>query len=306
MKPKQLVPLLGICFIWAAYYVASQQTVRVMSVFNTGIVIRFLTMILLLLIMAGRGEIRKLTRVKGVFWKLVLIGILGFALDATAFIGLQLSSAGTGTALLKCDILFVTLISAIVYKEKLRVRDCFCIFLMLFGVFLVVGVDFRHFRVDKGSIFFILSALFVSINAFVIKSAQYDKKNPQPDDTIAFYNNFVTMILFLILSGAMGTLGDLSKITTNHRLLFWSILAGIGQTGIYIVYYYDLRRFPVWLVKTFLLLMPVIAGVLVFLLFNDRMKMTEILGAAIVLGGGLGMLLGERKKLEDGSLLKGR
>lgn len=306
MSLKKVLPLIGLCFIWGGYYVASQQTVKQMSVFDTGIVIRFLTMILLIVIMGARGELKQLFHVRGVLWKLLLIGCLGFALDLTAFIGLTLSSAGTGTALLKCDILFVNLISCLIYKKHFRGIEWLMTLVMLFGVFLVVGVDFRHFRVDRGSIFFILSALFVSMNAFVIKSAQLDQKNPQSDDTVAFYNNFVTMILFFITSAFMGTLGQLSRLGSSPSLLIWSILAGLGQTGIYLVYYFDLRHFPVWIVKTFLLLMPIVASLLVFFLFGDRMTASEMIGAAIVLLGGFGMLLCERGKIRKGTLLEGR
>lgn len=306
MSLKKVLPLIGLCFIWGGYYVASQQTVKQMSVFDTGIVIRFLTMILLIVIMGTRGELKQLFHVRGVLWKLLLIGCLGFALDLTAFIGLTLSSAGTGTALLKCDILFVNLISCLIYKKHFRGIEWLMTLVMLFGVFLVVGVDFRHFRVDRGSIFFILSALFVSMNAFVIKSAQLDQKNPQSDDTVAFYNNFVTMILFFITSAFMGTLGQLSRLGSSPGLLIWSILAGLGQTGIYLVYYFDLRHFPVWIVKTFLLLMPIVASLLVFFLFGDRMTASEMIGAAIVLLGGFGMLLCERGKIRKGTLLEGR
>jgi drug/metabolite transporter (DMT)-like permease len=306
MKAKQFIPLIAISFIWGTYYVASQQTVKQMSVFNTGIVIRFLTMILLLVIMGVRGELKNLFHVKGVLGRLILIGILGFSLDLTAFIGLQLSQAGTGTALLKCDILFVNLISWVIYKERFTKRDWVFTLIMLFGVFLVIGVDFRHFAFDRGSIFFILSALFVSINAFVIKSAQLDKRNPQSDDNVAFFNNFITMILFFVTSVLMGTLGELPKLTESPSLLIWSMIAGLGQTGIYLVYYYDLRHFPVWLVKTFLLCMPIVAALLSFILFGDRLTTEKLIGIAVVLGGGFGMLVSEGKELESGKILEER
>ena len=97
MKPKQMAPLILIAIIWGGYYVASQQTVNrmaepgQMSQFPTGIVIRFLVMILLTFIMLGRGELKLLLKVEGILPRLLLIGLLGFLLDLTAFIGLSLS-----------------------------------------------------------------------------------------------------------------------------------------------------------------------------------------------------------------------
>ena len=58
-----IAALLLLALIWGCYYVASQQTVKQMSVFTTGIVIRFLTMIFLLLIMGKKKELPKLMNV---------------------------------------------------------------------------------------------------------------------------------------------------------------------------------------------------------------------------------------------------
>lgn len=305
MRPKKIIPLIGIALIWGSYYVASQQAVKGMSVFTTGIFIRFVTMILLLLIMGKRGELKSLFKVKGVWPKMLMIGVLGFLLDLTAFIGLSLSSVGSGTALLKCDILFVNLITAIIYKERLRLKEWACVLVMLVGVFMVMNVDFKHFSLDKGSIFFLLSALFVSINAFVIKSVQLDKTNPQSDDNVAFYNNFVTMVLFTITAAVMGKLPELGRLASDRSLFIAALLAGLGQTGIYIVYYYDLRHFPVWIVKTSLLLMPIVASVISFVIFGEKFTVEGMIGMAIVLLGGLGLLLADAEKIKNGDLLNG-
>lgn len=306
MKVKKIAPLLILAVIWGSYYVASQQTVKQMSVFTTGIVIRFLTMILLLVIMQRKDELKALKHVKGVLPKLLLIGVLGFLLDLTAFIGLSLSPACAGTALLKCDIIFVNLISVIIYKRKFSKWDWIFSLVMLFGVFMVLNADFTKFQFNIGYLFFILSALFVSINAFVIKSAQLDRNNPQPDDVVAFYNNFVTMILFTATACAMGVIGDLAKLGSSGTLVLSSVLAGLGQTGIYLVYYYDLRHFPVWIVKVFLLFMPIVAALISFLLFGEKLIAIQYLGIAVVLLGALGILVMQQRTGRSGEAFSGR
>ncbi len=299
MKIKQTAPLLLLAFIWGCYYVASQKAVSEMSVFTVGIVIRFITMILLTVIMFKRNELKLLIKTKGILFRLILIGVLGFSLDLTAFIGLGMSHAGAGTALLKCDIIFVNLMSVIIYKEKFTKLDWTYTFIMLFGVLMVMGIDFSQFKLgNKADIFFILSALFVSINAFIIKSVQLDKKNPAADNVVAFYNNFITMILFIGTSLIMGTMGQLKLLAENRPLLVAVLAAGLGQTLIYIVYYYNLRRFPVWIVKVFLLLMPIVATIVAFLLFGDVMVLGQYIGMAIVLAGAFGILIEQKKKAE--------
>lgn len=60
---------------------------------------------------------------EGVRARLVMIGTLGFLLDWTAFLGLSMSSAATGTALLKCDVLMVNIISVIVYQTEIYMES---------------------------------------------------------------------------------------------------------------------------------------------------------------------------------------
>ena len=299
MKIKQTAPLILLSIIWGCYYVASQKAVSGMSVFTVGIVIRFITMVILTVVMLKKQQLKLLFKTKGILLRLILIGILGFSLDLTAFIGLSLSHAGAGTALLKCDIIFVNLMSVIIYKERFTKLDWTYTFVMLFGVLMVMGIDFSQFSIgNKSDIFFILSALFVSINAFVIKSVQLDKNNPAADNVVAYYNNFITMILFIVTSVFMGTIGQLDLLTQNKPLLVAALAAGIGQTLIYIVYYYNLRRFPVWIVKVFLLLMPIVATLVAFLLFGDVMVTGQYIGMAIVLAGAFGILIEQKKKSE--------
>lgn len=289
---KKLLSLLALPVIWGGYYVASHEALAIMSVFSVGIVIRAITLVLLSAIMAVRGELKSLARVGHVWKWLCLIGLMGFLLDTTAFIGLQLSPAGIGTALLKCDILFVNLISIVVYKERFTALEWGLSLVMLFGVFLVLEIDFSNLDLfNVGNVFFILSALFVSINAFLIKEAQHHPVNPASDDTIAYYNNLITLILFILAATATNQLQELGGIGGNGDLALALLLSGLGQTLIYIVYYHDLRHNPVWLVKVILLLMPLVAALLGLLLFGDGMSAVQLAGFVIVLLGALCILV---------------
>ena len=287
-----LAPLLILPVIWGSYYVASQQWVGYTSVFTSGVGIRLLTFVFLTLIMLKRGELPLLFKTKGVFKRLLLIGTLGFLLDLTAFIGLSISSAASGTALLKCDVLMVNVMSVFIYKQRFTWKAWLCTFVMLFGVFLVMGIDFTSFQIgNPGNIFFLLSAFFVSCNAFVIKSVQLDKNNPTCDDVVAYYNNFVTLIYFTVTSLIMGTLGQFGVVVTDPYAALALLLAGLGQTLIYVVYYYNLRNYPVWLVKVFLLFMPIVSTVITFALFGEVMVAAQYIGMAVVIAGALGILL---------------
>lgn len=284
--------------IWGTYYVASQRLVGYTSVFVSGLLIRFVTFFLLLLIMWKRGEIKNVFRVRGVQIQLLTIGLLGYLLDATAFVGLSLSSASTGTALLKTDVVMVNLISVLVYKKKLNWKFWIYTFVMLAGVFLVMGVTPTNFNlVDKGNIFFLLSALFVSINAFVIKETQTSRRAEIliSDDVIAFYNNGITMILFFVSCIVTGKLGQASKAFADGHTALALIFAALGQTLVYIVYYYNLRHYPVWLVKICLLLMPIFSSVVMLVAFHERLEALQYVGMGVVILGAVGVLFQQKK-----------
>ncbi|MCH5353541.1 MAG: DMT family transporter [Acutalibacter sp.] len=296
MGPKRFFPLLLLALIWGSYYVASQKAIERLSVFEAGVFIRLIALILLGAIMVGKGQLRLLFQVGKAWKRLLLIGLLGFLLDLTAFIGLSLSPAGSGTALLKCDILFVNLISVCIYKEKFTRADWCCAFVMLGGVFLILDVNpFHLWSEGIGSLFFVLSAFFVSVNAFLIKSVQTDQRTPIEDNVIAFYNNFVTLLLFVtvsLITGGYRRKFDLQLPETAIPVLS----AGVGQTLIYLVYYYNLRRHPVWLVKIFLLLMPIVSLLICLVLFSEVPKVSQSLGIVVILSGAAGLLLEQRRK----------
>ncbi|MGX8700366.1 DMT family transporter [Caproiciproducens sp.] len=297
MKLKSVTSLLLLSVIWGVYYVATQRAVRVLSVFSVGIVVRFITMMILAVIMLAEGKFTDLFHTKGVTKRLFLIGGFGYLLDLTAFIGLSVSPAGSGTALLKCDVLFVNIISVLIYKYRFTRADWACSMVMLFGVFLVMGINFSSFRLgDAGNIFFILSALFVSINAFLIKSVQTSKVSAVSDHVVAFYNNFITMALFALSALFTGDFRQLAKIGGNAFIIVILLICSVGQSLIYIVYYDNLRRFPVWIVKVFLLLMPVVAALVSYMAFGERLVPMQYGGMAVVLLGALGILLEQKKK----------
>ena len=58
MSKKSVLSVLLLSVIWGSYYVASQRTVAGLSVFSAGFYIRFVTWILLTLVMAAKKELR--------------------------------------------------------------------------------------------------------------------------------------------------------------------------------------------------------------------------------------------------------
>ncbi|MDR1536199.1 MAG: EamA family transporter, partial [Planctomycetota bacterium] len=100
--------------IWSAHFLLANALSKAINPFAIGFVIRLGTLIVLTALAAGSGRFGELFRLRGEGWKLVCVGLLGFLLDATSFIGFRYSNADTGTVLLKTDILMANLITILV------------------------------------------------------------------------------------------------------------------------------------------------------------------------------------------------
>ena len=194
----------------------------------------------------------------------------------------------TGTALLKTDVLMVNLATVIIYRKKLFASDWAGTLVMIGGVLLVLGVDFRGIRFNPTDLFFILSAMCVTVNAFIIKNAQ---ENYHEDaDTISYYNNFVVLLLF---SSTAALTGAISPSALRLTPFMWGMVAlgGLAQTGIYFFYYRNLKHYEVWVVKLYLLLMPVVSCFIGVFFLNEELTGRKLLGIFTVLCGAVLILL---------------
>ena len=209
-------------------------------------------------------------------------------LDLFANLGYAGGTLSTGTALLKTDVLMVNLITVAVYHKKLYLSDWLGSLVMLLGVLLVLGLDFRSFAFRPADLFFLLSALCVTVNAFLIKAAQ--ERYGRNTDSISYYNNFTVLVLFAAFALMRGDLQALAPAAIPH---FWGLVAlgGLAQTCIYFFYYRNLKRHEVWVVKLWLLLMPVVSCLIGVLFLHEVLTAKKVLGIGVVLLGAAVILL---------------
>jgi drug/metabolite transporter (DMT)-like permease len=300
---KYTLMVSGMVLAWSIYYAVSKVLVDATgSPLVAGLLLRasalvFLTVQLLL----DRNFTRLFHQGKAVVI-LIIIGVFGFLLDLFANLGYAGGSLSTGTALLKTDVLMVNLATVILYHKKLYLSDWIGTFVMLAGVLLVLGVDFGGMEVHPTDLFFLLSAACVSANAFIIKTAQ--EKYHEDADMISYYNNFVVLLLFGSTAAVSGALCTASIGTIPG---FWWLVAlgGLAQTGIYFFYYRNLRHFEVWLVKLYLLLMPVLSCVIGVFFLHEDLTVKKLLGILVVLAGAV-VILQRGRINHEGRPMRGR
>ncbi len=287
---KKYGTVLWLALVWSLFYIVVNALNKQLSPIATGSAIRVVSTLLLTLIMAFGKSLHKLRCPKRIIPWLIAIGCLGFLLDFTSFIGLQHANAGTGTVLLKIDVIFVQILSIFIYREKFDKFDWLLTFVMLGGVMLVMGVNPFDMKFQATDLFFVLSALFVTINAFLIKHvhniyAEVTKSSDKSiiNNVIAYYNNGVAMLLFFAAAFITGDFAQVQAAYTQSPLVWIVVLGGLGQVLIYTFYYKSLGKHEVWIVKIILLLIPVITLVIETIYTRQMPALDKCLGIVIVL-----------------------
>ncbi|MFI3229694.1 MAG: DMT family transporter [Bacillota bacterium] len=299
MKKLGHLAIAGMVLCWSAYYLLSAWGVEFTgSPYLTGMLLRSAALIFLTIFMVAKGAFKQLFAVKKALVPLILVGLLGFALDTFANIGFMYGSVATGTMLLKTDVLMVNLVAVIVFKEKITPKEWVFALIMFAGVLCVLDIDFKSMTFNFYDLFFILSAMAVTANAFLIKGVQ--KKFEVSNEVIAYYNNFVVLIAFTLASFISADIFTMSANTYDAGVILLILAGGLAQTGIYVFYYRNLRVYPVWLVKVFLLIMPIITAIVSVFAFGTTISTIQIVGMAVVTLGALGIILSQRNKHEGG------
>ena len=295
-KAKNAGMIAGMVVSWSLYYTFSKIAVdRTGSAFLAGFLLRAGALIFLTVQLAVDGTLRSLFRQEKAALILVSIGVFGFLLDLFANLGYAGGSLSTGTALLKTDVLMVNLATVVIYRKKLSLSDWLGTFIMLGGVLLVLGVDFKSMSVNPTDLFFLLSAACVTANAFIIKTAQ--EKYHVDADTISYYNNGVVLILFALSALTSGDLNSETLSELPQSLLWLALAGGLAQTGIYFFYYRNLKTQEVWIVKLYLLFMPVVSLMIGAVFLGENITVKKLLGILTVLAGAAVILM---KKKQNG------
>ena len=288
-RGRDAAMIAGMVVAWSIFYAVSKRMVDATgSAFAAGFLLRMSALVFLTVQLMADGRFRALFHQGRAARILVVIGVFGFLLDQFANLGYAGGTLSTGTALLKTDVLMANFITVAVYHKKLYLSDWLGSLVMLLGVLLVLGLDLRGFAFRPADLFFLLSALCVTVNAFLIKAAQ--EKHGRDTDTIAYYNNFTVLVLFALFALLRGDLGALRPAAIPH---FWALvlLGGLAQTCIYFFYYRNLKRHEVWAVKLWLLLMPVMSCFIGVLFLHEALTARKVLGIFVVLLGAAVILL---------------
>ena len=157
---KYTLMVIGMVVSWSIYYAVSKILVDATgSALLAGFLLRSAALLFLTAQLLANGNRRALFHQGRTVLILIVIGVFGFLLDLFANLGYAGGSLSTGTALLKTDVLMVNLATVILYHKRLYLSDWLGTLVMLFGVLLVLGVDFGGMTLHVTDLYFLCSCV---------------------------------------------------------------------------------------------------------------------------------------------------
>jgi O-acetylserine/cysteine efflux transporter len=218
---------------------------------------------------------------KELFWHMLgLSFVMGILYFGSLFKGLQGIPSGEACVIVQIEVPFAALLSAWIFREKVKATTWFAIFISIVGVIVTVGMPQR--LGDLSSIgFLLLAAVFWAVNTLQMK-----KVSSLHPFTI---NGAVCLMaapqLFLLMWVTEPAAIPLIKIAPVSAWLAISYMAFISTILCYSLWFFLLRKYPVSKVTPFYLVSPVTALIASNFLTGEKLAVHTLLGTAILLGG---------------------
>lgn len=213
------------------------------------------------------------------------IGLTGMVCGFTAVTLLPLTQS---TALSFSAPLFMTALSAVILKETVGLHRWGAVLVGLVGVLIMIHPDPAHMAV-AGTLF----ALCGAVGSAGAMIAIREIGRTEPGATIVFYFTLAGMVLGLCSLPFGWVMPDLQ---TLGLLITAGLLGGVGQLFLTEA----IRRAPVAVVAPFDYTQLVWASLIGFLVWGESPRLATLLGAIVVAGSSIYILLRETRRFRAG------
>jgi len=212
------------------------------------------------------------------------IGVFGFFFfQILTFSALSRIPASVNAFLINTSVVYISILAAVVLKERIPVNRIIAIVLALIGMLFVVFNRGFHFQraVDLlGCLFSVLGAIVFSIYS-VFGKKLLERNDPVVVVTIAVLTGSILLVIFAGLTVGYATL---SHIRPTSWLL--TVLIGVTMIGLaYPLWFIGLRRLPASHVSLYIYMAPLFAVLLSFIILHETFGWLFWFGAMLILGG---------------------
>jgi drug/metabolite transporter (DMT)-like permease len=212
------------------------------------------------------------------------IGVFGFFFfQILTFSALSRIPASVNAFLINTSVVYISLLAAVVLKERIPAGRIAAIALALVGMLLVVfnrGFQFESAVDLLGCLFSILGAIVFSIYS-VFGKKLLERNDPVVVVTIAVAAGSILLVVF---AGLTVGYSSLSRVSGAAWLL--TLLLGVTMIGLaYPLWFIGLKRLPASHVSLYIYMAPLFAVLLSFIILRETFGWLFWVGALLILGG---------------------
>lgn len=280
-RTKALFALAVVCFFWGTTWIASREGVKHMPALQMAGIRQFLGGVCFVIFFLARGAAWP----KGKEWKTVLVlSLLNFALsNGLSTWGVKYISAGLAAIIGAIFPLWLVIIGLFSDKEPLKPKALIGLVAGFAGVCIIFTGHLHDLLNPLFRFGILISVISTWTWAF---GTLYTKKHA------ASFNPYFSLGLQMLISGA--ALFAISHATGNAIALPaipWQSWAAIGFLTIFssiitfVAFIYCLQHLPVEQVSLYAYINPVVAVILGWLLFDEKLTIVIVGGAAVTLFG---------------------
>ncbi len=230
--------------------------------------------------------------------KLSLIGLIGGSVPFLLFFqGLSLTSPVSASFIHKTLFIWVAILAFPILKEKLSKLQFIALGILLTGNVIFEG--FSGLKFGYAEILILIATLLWAAENIIAKIALKNIDSMVLAWGRMFFGSII-LVLFLLFTGNMGGLLDLSS-----NQMAWILLVSLFLGGYVITWYSALKKLPVTVTASVLVLASPITTFLNATFVTHKLSLDKILGALIILVGVV-LFWKFREKLEDQKQLHGK
>jgi RarD protein len=174
--------------------------------------------------------------------------------------------------------IIVMVLSPIILKEKISLKQVICLIIAVVGLILIVGAF--EFKKDSNNLIgIILSLLAAALYAVVIL---INKKINFVDGIERTFFQFLSLAIVLLPYTLFTTGFNVFKLSITN--LLWLLLLGVVHTGIaYCLYFTSIKDMSGQKISILSFIDPVTSIMLAFFIFNDQLTGLQLVGALLIL-----------------------
>ena len=212
-------------------------------------------------------------------------------------IGVDLCGATTAAIVSRVETGFVFILSYLVLSQAVSALGWLGTVFLVLGALRTIGVGSAEMTFPiAGVIALVAAAVLIAFNAVIIKT----QFNQVPNELVILASATVQTTIFTIAVPLLIGLEGARFVIANPQYLGLVALASLGIAGNLFLYYYAMKRAPMWAVRVLALIALPAAVAGDYFLLNEPITMNAVQGMGLVIIGALIVIQAGRRANGNG------